>query len=800
MLRLSTVLVFALLFTDALFGQTTVTGKLVQEENEAPLPYATVVVHNSDDSSMVANALTMDDGSFSFEIGPGSYYAVMQYIGFEDGMISDIEIKNGQNKLELGIIPLQSEAVALDEVEIVAERSQMELKLDRRVFNVGKDLANQGNSAADILDKVPSVTVDPEGNVSLRGSQGVQILVDGKPSGLISAGDTEALLRMQGDIIESIEVITNPSARYEAEGEAGIINIILKKNQEKGVNGSFSATAGWPHNYGASYSLNYRKKDFNLFSNFGIDYRKTPGGGFNEQRFFNEDGDLTEYYTIDTDQERGGLGGYMQVGTDWIIDEQNTLTGSVLYRTGEDKNDAVITYSDYDENENLVNTTRRDVFETEGEHNFESSLFYKKTFDEKDRQLTVDAKYILDDETELADYEQTNEESTGTVVQKSSNTEDEANALIQIDYVHPIGEKSKVEGGARTTFRSINNDFWVDELNDEGEFERLPTFDNFLQYRENIYALYTQGAHEFGKFALQAGLRAEYSDITATLVKSDTSTIQEYLSFFPSAAASYKVSEKDQFQISYSRRLSRPRFRLLLPFSNYNDPRNNTFGNPNLRPEFTNSFEVGYLRYFQNGSLLTSVYYRRTTGVIERLTLPADDGTTIRYPVNLGIRNAYGLEFNFSYDFTDSWNINADMNFFREIVDGEFEDQNYSNDTYTFSGRANTQVDITDNIKVQASYRYRAPRRTTQGKMLSSASFDLAASFDVFQGKGTLTIAGRDLFNQRIRRMVIDQPDFQSESEFQWRRSQQVTATLSYRLNRDKKPNEGGLRDEGGEF
>jgi outer membrane receptor protein involved in Fe transport len=490
----------------------------------------------------------------------------------------------------------------------------------------------------------------------------------------------------------------------------------------------------------------------------------------------------------------------MQVGTDWIIDEQNTITGSVLYRTGEDKNDAVVTYNDYDNNENLINTTRRNVFETEGEHNFEGALFYKKTFDEKDRQLTVDAKYILDDETELADYEQTNEESTGTVVQKSSNTEDEANGLIQIDYVHPLGEKSKVEGGARATFRTVNNDFWVDELNDEGEFERLPTFDNFLQYQENIYAIYTQGAHEFGAFALQAGLRAEYSDITATLVRSDTSTIQQYLSFFPSAAASYKFTEKDQIQFSYSRRLSRPRFRLLLPFSNYNDPRNNIIGNPNLRPEFTNSFEAGYLRYFQNGSLLSSVYYRRTTGVIDRLTLPADDGTTIRYPVNLGIRNAYGLEFNFSYDIMANWNVNADMNFFRELVEGEYEGQSYSNDALTFSGRANTQVDLTDKIKVQASYRYRAPRNTTQGRRLSSGSFDLAASFDVFQGKGTLTISGRDIFNQRIRRTIIDQPDFKSESEFQWRRSQQVTATLSYRLNRDKNPGEDRLGGNSDDF
>lgn len=772
----------------ALAQSLSITGRLLQEDTGEPLAFATVILYATADSSMVANALSENDGQFRLQAGPGSYYLEVTYVGYEDKRIPDIQLRAGEGDLELGAIDIRSSSVALEEIEVRAERSQMEFKLDRRVFNVGKDLTNAGNTAADILDNVPSVTVDPEGNVSLRGSQGVRILVNGKPSGLLSADDTRALLRMQGDLIESVEVITNPSARYEAEGEAGIINIILKKNKDKGVNGSFGLTAGYPQNFGASYNLNYRKRNFNLFSNFGLDYRRFPGGGFSTQRFFDPSGQLTDYFTTETDQTRGGPGGYLQVGTDWLIDEENTLTGSVLYRLGRDNNDALVTYRDFTPNEELLNTTVRDIAELEKEHNFESSLLYRRTFrDHPDRELTVDVKYILDDDTELADYVQTTTDGEPPLIQRSRNTEDERNFLFQTDYVHPLGENSKFETGVRLGMRTVNNDFLVEEQADNGKFIPVGDFDDELKFTENIYAAYVIGAHEFGPLSIQAGLRAELSDITAALLKSEVVNNQDYLSLFPSASVSYSFSEKDQLQFSYSRRISRPYFRRLLPFSNFNDPRNNNIGNPNLQPEFTNVLESGYLHYFQNGSFLGNIYYRRTTGVIERITLPGEDGTSIRYPVNLSTRNSFGLELNFSYDLTDWWTLNSDVNFFRAITNGEFEGVDYSADTYTWRGRINTRVDVGKRFQFQASYNYIAPERNTQGRRLSISNFDLAASMDVFDGKGTITLTGRDIFNTRIRRSIIDLPELQAESEFQWRRSQRVVVSFNYRLNQAKK-------------
>lgn len=796
-----------LFFDNLLFAQSTdfnipVQGALIEQSSGEPLPFATVILFSQQDSNMVSNDLTDLDGKFTLLVPPGDYYAVLQFIGFSDKAIPNIVVATGQENVNLGEILMASDATVLEEIEVTAERSQMEFKLDRRVFNVAKDLTNGGNSAADILDNVPSVSVDPEGNVSLRGSQGVRILINGKPSGMLSAGDTKALLRMQGDIIESIEVITNPSARYEAEGEAGIINIILKKNQEKGVNGSFGATVGYPQNYGLSYSLNYRKKDFNFFSNFGVDYRKSPGGGEATQRFF-ENGNLTEFYSTTTDRTRASTSGYLQMGTDWIMNPQNIITGSLLYRAGRGDNNSMVTYRDFDGNENITNLTLRDIAETEDSHNLEASISYKKTFEQKDREWTMVLKYILDDDTELADYEQIDNDSPIRLLQLSSNTEDERNFLFQTDYVYPIGDKSKVEGGMRMALRTVNNNFQVQQ-NDNGTFEVLPGFDDELLYTEDIYAAYLIGAHEFGAFSAQVGLRAELSDITASLLKSEQSNDQDYLNLFPSASLAYKFSTTKQLQVSYSRRLSRPYFRRLLPFSNFNNPRNINTGNPNLRPEFTDAFEMGFLQYLTNGSLLSSVYYRHTTGVIERLILAGEEeGTTLIFPVNLSARNAYGLEFNLSYQILKGWDLNTDLNFYREQVNGQFQERDYSSDTYTWRGRINNKFKVSDLLQIQASFRYNAPQNTTQGRRLSSYALDVAAALDVLNGKGTLTLSGRDLFNTRIRRSEINLPDYQEESFFQWRQTRQVIMTFSYRLNQSKQRGgrgEGGGREDGDDF
>jgi hypothetical protein len=761
-----------------------VSGKITDATTKSPLPFATVTLLDSDTNKAIVTVLTSEDGSFEASAKPGNYYLKVQYVGYEDKTLKSELLSPLSKNASLGVISLSSGSISLNEVEVRAEKSRMEFDLDKRIFNVGRDLANAGNTAADILDMVPSVNVDPEGNLSLRGSGGVRILIDGKPSGLLSAGDTKALLRMQGDIIESIEVITNPSARYEAEGEAGIINIILKKNQKKGFNGSFGLNTGVPHNHAASYNLNYRQKDFNFFSNFGMDYRRSPGGGFSTQDFF-EGGTLIESYSVDNASNRGGLSGYVQFGTDWNINAFNTVTGSVLLKRGRDKNFSDIIYTDFDGISNIQ--TFRDVIERENENNIEGSIDYKKTFLTPKKELNFTFKYILDNDLEEADYEQfvgTRDELS--LLQNSSNTENEANMLFQADFVQPFGEDSKFETGLRAALRTIDNDFLVQEEQD-GQFETLSGFDDNLAYKENIYAAYAIVGHKVNKFSMQAGLRAELTDIEARLIKSNVNNDQYYFSLFPSSTVSYEIAKDNQVQLSYSRRLSRPYFRNLLPFSNFNDPRNNRFGNPALRPEFTNSFELGYLKYLEKGTFLSSIYYRNTTGVVEEITTASDDGTTIRTPVNLAERGAYGLEMNYTANPLEWLDITSDLNFFRALVNGEYEGRNYNSDTFSWSGRITSKFTLKNRLKAQFSYDYDAPVNTTQGRRLSVSAFDLAASKDVFSNKGTFTIACRDLFNTRIRRSIIDLPELQAESSFQWRQARSLVLSFNYRLNQDKK-------------
>ncbi|WP_116127257.1 TonB-dependent receptor [Lewinella sp. IMCC34183] len=771
----------------ALFGQQErlpLTGVLLQDATGEPLGFATAVAYGATDSTIVANATTADDGSFTLNMPPGAYYLVVQFLGYDNLTVPDVNVAAGGGPVDLGTLRMGQSGVALETVEVTTERSQLVMKLDKRVFNVGKDLTGAGNTAADILNNVPSVNVDPEGNISLRGSNGVRILVDGKPSAMLNSGDLDAMRRMQGDIIESVEVITNPSARYEAEGEAGIINIILKKDKQRGINGSFGATVGYPENFGASYSLNYRRNRFNLFSNFGLSYQRSPGGGSSEQRFFNPDGSLRARYDSETDQNRGGIGGNFQLGTDWFINDRNQLTGSLLYRRSSDNNTALVTYRDYAADGERLATTVRDTEEESGNENLEASLAYKRTFaDNEEHVWTVDAQYILDDDLELSDITQRSTDRSDPLLQRASNTEYETNLLLQTDYVHPFRDSLKLEGGLRSTFRTVRNAFSVEEQGLGGEFAVLPAFDDELNYTENIGAAYLIGSGEWGAIGVQLGLRGELSDVRAALLKSGVNNEQYYFNLFPSASVSYQVSEVDQLQLSYSRRLSRPYFRLLLPFSNFNNPRNNSVGNPTLRPEYTDSYEAGLLRYLSRGSVLASLYYRYTTGVIQRLILPSDDGTTIQYPVNLGTRNAYGVELNVNYELLDWWRLTTDLNVYTAKLSGSYEGTDYSADITSWNGRLNNVVDVTDRLQAQITFDYNAPQNTTQGRELATYALDVGASHDVLDGKGTLTLSGRDLFNTRVQRTIVDQANYRSTSDFQWRQARQVVLSFVYRLN-----------------
>jgi outer membrane receptor protein involved in Fe transport len=800
-----------LYFPFALYAQDvdfTISGNVVDENNQ-PVPFANAALYSETDSTLLTGSVSDDEGNFSIAAANGKYILRITFLSYEE---KSIPVTLSNTDFAVGKVVLSPGSQILESVTIEGEVSQMELHLDRRVFQVGKDLSNISGSAADILDNIPSVAVDVEGNISLRGSQNVRILIDGRPSGLTGISPADALRQMQGNMIERVEIITNPSARYDAEGEVGIINIILKKEKQKGVNGTFTFNGGYPENFGGSFNLNVRRKNVNFFTSYGINYRSGPGSGFSLQTFSEktESGaDTSFYYRQNTDRERSDLGHNFRGGMDYYINEKTILTGSFVIRKSESVNKSNIEYFDFDENDSLVGRELRKEHEKEPETNSEISLSFKKDFQKKDQQLTADFKYIDNQETERATFVQTDFFDATTLNQRSVNTENERNILAQVDYVHPFGSKGRIEAGLKSTTRVIDNDFQVDSLVGNEEWATLSDYNNHLIYDEKIHAGYFIIGNERGNISWQTGLRGEFSDIEVELAESDERTRQDYFNVFPSAHLSYRFDPKRTIQLSYSYRLSRPRFRDLMPFSNYSDIRSVSIGNPQLRPEYTHSTELGYLLNFDNGSLLSSVYYRHRMGLIERINLIDSALFTRSFPVNLGTEDSYGFEFNFSWDAAKWWRLNTNANVFRAITEGTYNDQFFSSDTYTWSTRTTSNLTFFKKYDFQVSYNYRGPRQTTQGRDKSMYFIDLGLSRDFLKGNASVTLAVRDLLNSRKFRSVIVRPDegYYSEREFQGR-VRQFLITLSYRLNSNKESrnrdnnnnnnNEGGGEFEGG--
>ena len=543
----------------------------ITDENAVAIPYAAVVMYDTSDTEMITGTTSEADGSFSISAVPGIYDIKISFLSYEDKWIEDVRID--KDAVDLGTITLTVAAAILEEVEIVGEKSTMELQLDKKVFNVGKDLSTAGGTAADILDKVPSVSVDVEGNVTLRGSQNVRILVNGKPSGLIQNGDPQSLRQLQGNLIESVEVITNPSSKYDAEGEVGILNIVLKEEKGKGVNGSIDLYTGYPNDHGAAINLSYRKKNVNLFFSEGISYEKNPGGGKNVQNYFFPD---TAYaFERIYDQTRSDLANNFRLGADFYASDNDIITLSGLYQYATGKNLSTTTYNDFDDTGIPVGTTLRYQDELETEHTVEVDLSYKRKFEKKDQEFSATVKFDLSQDFEDAEYDE-DDLSTGQEIdarQRSENLEFEKQWLFQADYQHPFGKKGMVETGFKSTLRIVDNDFLVEDEVSPGVYEPLEGFNDQIIYSENIYAAYISAGEQWGNFSAKAGLRMEYSDIKTELVISESDNPRSYVDFFPSVFLGQKIKEKNTLQLSYSRRLSRPNFWSLLPFFQYTDTR-----------------------------------------------------------------------------------------------------------------------------------------------------------------------------------------------------------------------------------
>ncbi|MCE7925533.1 MAG: TonB-dependent receptor [Haliscomenobacteraceae bacterium CHB4] len=777
-------------------------GILADAESQIPLAYATVTLFSLPDSAAVTGAITDETGMFEVMAKPGKYFLRAQFLSYKTKFVDGIALATDT---DLGAVLLTADATTLDEVVIRAEKSQVQFDLDKTVFNVGKDLANRGGSAADVLDNVPSVQVDAEGNVSLRGSENVRILVDGKPSGLVSFG-SNGLQNLPANMIDRVEVITNPSARYEAEGMAGIINIVLKKENRRGINGSVDLTAGTPDEHGIALNMNLRRNKFNFFTNYGLRYQDSPGSNSMYQEYYS--GDTTFITDLRGERQRAGWSNNLRLGADYSFTPKSTLTSAFSWRYSDQDNYSLIRYYDFiNDLNNPVGITRRTDNEKETEPNYEYSLTYKRSFGREGHELSADFRFQDNSEREVSDFREiyfTSEEVLSgqpDLLQRSDNREGERNAILQLDYVHPFGKDGKWEAGLRSGLRNINNDYIVEEFADNA-WTTLPGLSNNVLYGENIHAAYGIVGNKLNKLSWQAGLRTELADIKTELKQTNEVNDRPlYVNLFPSAHLNYDLPSENAIQVSYSRRIRRPHFRELNPFSQYTDARNFWGGNPNLNPEYTDAWEIGHLKRWEKGSLSSSVYYQYTTDVIERIRIQLSDTSAITRPTNLAVRHQYGFSFNGNYEPFSVWKLTGNLNFFRSIMEGEYEGQVFDADTYTWFGRVSSRLTLLKKVDLQTTFNYRAPRQTTQGRAKAMYHADLAASTDVLNKNGTLTLSVRDVFNTRRWRSTTEGADFYTDGDFQWR-ARQVTLTFSYRLNQQKKPErerEGG-ENGGGDY
>ncbi|MCH8495542.1 MAG: TonB-dependent receptor family protein, partial [Balneolales bacterium] len=670
----------------------------VVDANDNPVAGATISILTPDEELLTGSATT-DDGSFSIPLDPGEYILRVSFISYETHQQS-ITIRE-QEQLDVGQIQIREEDQQLDEVVIESEAADVEVRFDRRIYRADSDIEAIGGTALDFLETIPSLETDFEGNVSLRGSENVRVLINGRPSALLSGG-TEALASIPSDNIERVEVITNPSARYDAQGDAGVINIVLKRNRAIGLHGSLSGRTGIPGDHRASSNINFMTNNANWFTNIGFRYRDRPSERNRFQRF--ESPDTSYAYSQNQDRVRTELRGDARVGAEVFLSDRQTLTPSLFVRLRDRDNRSDTFYRDMDLEGNLLREIFREDLEDSDRTNIEFDIAYD--FDiggTSNQKLTADFKIDFQPENEASDLREFNEITGENLArQRTNNQEQVTSMLASIDYVRGLGDAAEMELGARSSARIVDNQYLVEELEDN-IWTPIQGFTDDFSYSENINAVYGILSGQFGKFSAQGGLRLEQTNIETELTLSEEQSSQNYLNLFPSMFVIYEFSDRTSAQVSYSRRLSRPRFRNILPFSNFRDSRDIFVGNPDLNPVFSNSYELSFLRLWESGSVSTSIYHRYRTGVVERITELQGDGVTRRFPINLSNQSNWGTELAVSQRVFDSVRLRGSANYFYSDTEGTYAGQLFERSTTAFFGRFRVQWQIIEGLNMQTT-------------------------------------------------------------------------------------------------
>lgn len=787
----------------------TVKGSIIDAETNAPVEYANIVFHSVRDSSMVTGGITNEDGLFSVSKVPaGRYFAKAKFIGYNTTSVETFSVNPKNPIVNMGDIELQPASENLEAVTVTGQKQMLTHNLDKKAYNVGSDINAEGGSALEIMETIPSVEVDMEGNVSLRGSQNVTILVDGRPSTYSSIEEIPA------NIIETVEVITNPSARYDPDGLSGIINIVLKKRRDPGYHGMVMLNAGTGDKYMSTLNFNYREDKFNFFTNLSYRQLRMTGETISDRRMTNGDDDLTSLLQQNQDFRRGGDFISARGGVDYFINDASTLTLSGGYNS----RDFVRWDITQTETDVYLPSTTSDLYyrEDDGDSGFSSynmALNYTLNGNGNGRELTADVFFNRWDGLFKSDLTQWWEETTNPEISEQS-IDDFATSILtfQTDLVHPVGNGGRIETGLKGIIRTQDSDFTFYNIVDDNQNED-DNRSNWFIYDEQQYSAYAIYSNTFadGKLSYQGGLRVEQAFTKANQRAMEEEPIdREFLNWFPSAHIRWNISDKNSAQVAYSKRVSRPSTRLLNPFVNYSDPLNRSTGNPWLNPEFTNSFEISYSHTLPKTRFSASTYYRNTTDIISRyVEIETDETEGYDYAMstfrNIDESETVGLEGVVTQTVTPWWKVNASANYNYIKLYADYLDKE-SSEGDNWTTRATSTFSIGKNLELQLTGNYRSPSLSVggslrfwqsgggQGKTEEMYWFDLGMRLNVLNRKGTITLRVSDILNTMKYEALTWGPNFTSNME-RTRESRIIWLGFSYRINeyrsrRERRPDD----------
>jgi len=794
----------------------------VQSNGSAALQYVSVTLENAE--GIVAEGMADEKGNFNIEAPAGTYILLIEPLGY-DIIQRDINLSSD---VDLGLLTVKAEeSVSLGAAVITAEKPIYKVELDKKVYDMASDPMAQGQSLSDALQNVPSIQVDAEGNVSLRGNDNVKFLIDGKPSGMLGVSSVaEALKNIPAENVERIEVVTNPSARYEASGSAGIVNIVLKKGTNTGFNGSVTLNGGIPEMLGVNANVNYKTKKWNWFANVGTRYADREGEGSAFMTSL-DNGAISEYRSTDRTNNRIRRNYNIRVGTEYYLDDKNTIGLSTGYRYNNGDNYSLIDYNYFDPSMTFLYNDYNKQTEKELENNFDVDVNYKHEFDKAGHEVSFTGRFSTQKEEEdglinglstivnplTGLYERVNTNRL------TDNLEKQNTIVLTADYVRPIGEKGKFELGARADFNNNKSDNQTFNIQQDGSLVINDDFFANLDNQQNVLAAYAQYGNAIGKFQYFAGLRLESSNMDIKFLTTDDRIKKNYTDLFPTATLNYTFNEKNELQLSYSKRIRRPMGFMLNPFFSATDDRNIRRGNPDLDPTYTNSFELSYITSIGKLMVTPSVFYQKTTDMINQFQRQSynDNGERIFItgPINVGEEQRYGLDLTTTYRPFRWWNLMLNVNLFgydrsgfyqetNEYKDPEtgnimtkVDSQDFSGDGFSSRGRLSSNFTLPADFKVQVAANYMGVIETAQQRVEDNLSMDFSLSKDLFNKKATIAFNIRDVFDSRKREMTQFANDYTNYESMRWMvRSFNLSFTYRFK-NTEKEKREG--RPEGEE-